>query len=101
MIPVKFPEQNCTCRREGCMDLPTYREYNYEFASIESTSCWEFTEKEVLQMLNAIQSGKRPHIYLSVIGGQPPVSLFIRSGENEGFKDICKKYRARSIETNT
>lgn len=78
MIPVSFPEQNCICRREGCMDLPTFRKYNYEFASIESTSCWEFTDEELVQILKDINSGKRPCIYLSVISGQPPVSLFMR-----------------------
>ena len=78
MIPVNFPEQNCICRREGCMDLATSRKYNYEFASIESTSCWEFTDEELVQILKDINSGKRPCVYLSVISGQPPVSLFMR-----------------------
>ena len=78
MIPVNFPEQNCICRRDGCMDLPTFRKYNYEFASMESTSCWEFSDEDVTQLLKVIESGKRPCVYLSVISGQPPVSLFMR-----------------------
>jgi hypothetical protein len=60
------------------MDLPTSRKYNYEFASMESTSCWEFTDEELAQILKDINSGKRPCVYLSVISGQPPVSLFMR-----------------------
>lgn len=41
-------------------------------------SCWGFTDEELVQILKDVQDGKRPQIFLSVIGGQPPVALYMR-----------------------
>lgn len=82
MFPVRFPEQNSVFRKDGCMDLPAYQEHNQEFNTVEVVSCWEFTDEECIQLLKEIKAGNRPRIFLSVIGGQPPVSLFMRDGDN-------------------
>lgn len=79
MFSVTFPEQNSVFRKDGCMDLPALQEHNPEFDTMEVTSCWEFTDDELVQILKDVKAGKRPQIYLSVIGGQPPVSLYMRS----------------------
>lgn len=81
MIPVKFPEQNSVYKRESCMDLPTFQGYNDQFNAPEITSCWEFTDDEIQKIKDDIENGKRPQLFLSVIGGQPPVALFMRDKE--------------------
>ncbi len=44
----------------------------------EVISCWELSDEEIVLMLKQIQAGQRPAIFLSVIGGQPPVALWVR-----------------------
>ena len=34
-----------------------------------------------MEILKQIKAGKRPAIYMSVIGGQPPVSLWVKSND--------------------
>lgn len=84
MFPVTFPEQNSVFRKDGCMDLPALQEYNHKFDTMEVTSCWEFTDDELVQILKEVKAGKRPQIFLSVIGEQPPVALFMRSDNHAG-----------------
>lgn len=84
MFPVTFPEQNSVFRKDGCMDLPALQEHNPEFDTMEVTSCWKFTDDELVQILKEVKAGKRPQIFLSVIGGQPPVALFMRSDNHAG-----------------
>lgn len=79
MEPVSFKEQNSIFVAEGCGDLPACRQYNEQFQTDEVVSCWEFTDEEIVQILKEIKTSKRPQIFLSVIGGQPPVSLFMRN----------------------
>lgn len=79
MYPVNFPEQNSVFVADGCDDLPAFRQYNEQFQTDEVISCWEFSDEELVRMLEEIKVGKRPQIFLSVVGGQPPVSLFMRS----------------------
>lgn len=83
MYPVRFPEQNSVFVADGCDDLPACKQYNEQFQTDEVISCWEFSDDELVQILKEIQSGKRPRIFLSVIGGQPPVSLFMGSKSYE------------------
>lgn len=83
MFPVTFSEENSVFRKDGCMDLPALQEHNSKFDTMEVTSCWEFTNDELVQILKEIKAGKRPQIFLSVIGGQPPVALFMRSKSND------------------
>lgn len=78
MIPVIFPEVNCTYTADKCLPLPACRQMNEEFNSIEVISCYELTDEEIVLMLKQIKAGHRPAIYLSVIGGQPPVALWLR-----------------------
>lgn len=84
MFPVTFPEENSVFRKDGCMDLPALQEYNHKFDTMEVTSCWEFTDDELAQILKEVKAGKRPQIFLSVIGGQPPVALFMRCDNHAG-----------------
>ena len=51
------------------------------FQTDEVVSCWEFSDDEIIQILKEVKDGKRPQIFLSVVGGQPPVSLFMRMRE--------------------
>lgn len=78
MQPVIFPEQNCTYTADKCLSLPACRQMNEEFHTIEVISCHEFSDEEIVMMLKQIKAGQRPAIFLSVIGGQPPVSLWVR-----------------------
>lgn len=78
MQPVDFPERNCTYTADKCLPLPAYRQMNEEFRSIEVISCHELTDEEIVLMLKQIKDGQRPVIVLSVIGGQPPVALWVR-----------------------
>lgn len=78
MQPVIFPEQNCTYTADKCLPLPACRKMNEEFQTIEVISCHEFSDEEIVVMLKQIKSGQRPAIFLSVIGGQPPVALWLR-----------------------
>ncbi|WP_270522978.1 hypothetical protein [Sellimonas intestinalis] len=78
MYAVEFPEQNSVFAADGCIDLPTCKQYNEQFQTDEMVSCWEFTDEELVKILKDVQEGKRPQIFLSVIGGQPPVALYMR-----------------------
>lgn len=78
MNPVSFPEQNCIYRRRDCMDLPACVIHNDRFETDEVVSCWELSDEEIVMMLKHINAGKRPKIFLSVIGRQPPVALWLR-----------------------
>ena len=78
MNPVVFPEVNCTYTAEKCFPLPACRQINEEFGTIEVISCHEFTDDEVVKILKQIKEGQRPAIFLSVIGGQPPVAMWVR-----------------------
>lgn len=78
MIPVDFPERNCIYTADKCLDLPVCRQMNEEFGTIECISCLEFTDEEIVAMLKQIKEGVRPAIFLSVIGGQPPVAMWVR-----------------------
>lgn len=78
MQSVIFPEQNCTYTADKCLSLPACRQMNEEFHTIEVISCHEFSDEEIVMMLKQIKAGQRPAIFLSVIGGQPPVSLWVR-----------------------
>lgn len=63
------------------MDLPSFQAYNEQFDAPEIMSCWEFTDDEIQKIKDDIENGKRPQLFLSVIGGQPPVALFMRDKE--------------------
>lgn len=78
MIPVYFPGANCIYTADKCLDLPALQKMNEEFKIIEVISCHELTDEEIVLMLKQIKSGQRPAIYLSVIGGQPPVAMWVR-----------------------
>ena len=83
MQPVIFPEQNCTYTANKCLPLPACRQMNEEFHTIEVISCHELTDEEIVMMLNQIKAGQRPAVFLSVIGGQPPVALLLRGDESD------------------
>lgn len=78
MRPVSFPEQNCTYIADKCLPLPACKKLNEEFHTMEVISCYEFTDEEIIMMLKQIKSGHRPAIFLSVIGGKPPVALWLK-----------------------
>lgn len=78
MIPVDFPERNCIYKADKCLDLPACQKMNEEFQTIEVISCYEMTDDEIVFMLKQIKAGQRPAIYLSVLGGQPPVAMWVR-----------------------
>lgn len=78
MIPVDFPEVNCTYTADKCFPLPACQQMNEEFQTVEVISCHELTDEEIVLMLKQIKEGQRPAIYLSVIGGQPPVAMWVR-----------------------
>ena len=63
------------------------RQYNEQFQTDEVVSCWEFSDDEIIQILKEVKDGKRPQIFLSVVVGQPPVSLFMRMRENDCFEN--------------
>lgn len=81
MQPVEFPEQNCTYTAKGCMPLPALRQINEQFQASEVTSCWELSDGELILILNQIRAGQRPAIFLSCVGGQPPVTLWVRDND--------------------
>lgn len=81
MRPVEFPEQNCTYTAEGCMPLPAFQQISEQFQAPEVTSCWELSDEELILILNQIRAGQRPAIFLSCIGGQPPVALWVREND--------------------
>lgn len=81
MRPVEFPEQNCVYTAEGCMPLPAVQQMNEQFQVLEVISCWELSDEELVMILKQIKAGQRPAIFLSVVGGQPPVSLWVRENE--------------------
>lgn len=78
MNPVNFPEQNCTYIADGCLDLPALQCVSEQFLAPEIISCWELSDEEIVLMLKQIEAGQRPAIFLSVIGGQPPVDMWMR-----------------------
>ena len=78
MQPVDFSERNCTYVADGCLHLPACQQMNEEFQTIEVISCHELTDEEIVLMLKQIKEGQRPAIFLSVIGGQPPVALWVK-----------------------
>jgi len=78
MKAVDFPESNCTYTADKCLPLPACRQPNEEFQTIEVISCHELTEKEIKLMLEQIKAGKKPAIFLSIIGGQPPIAMWVR-----------------------
>ena len=78
MIAVDFPESNCTYTADNCLPLPACRQPNKEFQTLEVISCHELTDDEVVKILKQIKEGQRPAIFLSVIGGQPPVAMWVR-----------------------
>lgn len=83
MNPVEFPEQNSVFVADGCDNLPACKQYNKQFQTDEVISLWELSDEDCVEILKQIKAGKRPSIHLSVIGGQPPVSLWVRS-EKDG-----------------
>ena len=83
MNPVRFPEQNSVFRHPGCSDLPALHVHNEKFDTDEVVSCWELTDEELVQILKDVQDGKRPQIFLSVIGGQPPATLYMRGDRGD------------------
>lgn len=78
MIPVNFPEVNCTYTADKCLLLPARQQANEEFQTVEVISCHEFTDEEIVLMLKQIEAGQRPAIFLSVIGSQPSVALWVK-----------------------
>ena len=78
MYPVDFPERNCIYAAEKCLPLPACQQMNEEFQTVEVISCHELTDEEIILMLNQIKAGQSPAVFLSVLGGQPPVSLWVR-----------------------
>ena len=42
---------------------------------------WELSDEELILILNQIKAGQRPAIFLSCIGGQPPVALWVREND--------------------
>ena len=78
MIPVDFPGANCIYTADKCLPLPACKKTNEEFQTVEVISCHDLTDEEIVLMLKQIKAGQRPAIYLSVIGGQPPVALWVK-----------------------
>lgn len=63
------------------MPLPALQQINEQFQAPEVTSCWELSDEELILILNQIKAGQRPAVFLSVIGGQPPVALWVREND--------------------
>lgn len=78
MKPISFSEQNTVFTASGCDDLPALKIHNEQFDCDEIVSCWELSEEDLRELNRQAEDGKRPAIYLSVIGGQPPVSLYVK-----------------------
>lgn len=79
MEPVNFEQVNRRYVKDGCDDLPVYECYNDQYNTKECISCFELTDEEIEIVKRQIEEGKRPAVYLSVLGGQPPVGLWIRN----------------------
>ena len=82
MNPVMFPEANCVYVADKCLPLPVLRVHSAKFDATECISLLEFTDEEIVTMLKQIKNGVRPAIYLSVIGGQPPVALWLKENQD-------------------
>ena len=78
MKPIKFPESNCYYVADGCNVLPVYSQMNKQFGMPENISCWELSDQDLALILRLLKAGQRPAICLSVIGGQPPVALWVK-----------------------
>lgn len=76
MNPIEFPQQNSEYIDDRCNKLPTFKTINKQFGADEITSCWELDNEDIIHMLKQIKEGIRPVVYVSVIGGQPPIRLF-------------------------
>ena len=63
------------------MPLPALQQISEQFQATEVTSCWELSDEELILILNQIRAGQRPAIFLSVVGGQPPVALWVREND--------------------
>lgn len=70
MKPVEFEGANCTYTAPGCGALPTRREIDGEHLSV--TSVWKPSAED----LAALNTGGC--ICLNVMGGQPPVALWVQ-----------------------
>ncbi|MBO4992402.1 MAG: hypothetical protein J6E42_09645 [Firmicutes bacterium] len=70
MDPVRFEGMNGTFVKEGCGDLPARIEQ--EDGHLSVISCWKPSEVD-LKILNAGGC-----VCLNVIGGQPPVALWVQ-----------------------
>lgn len=70
MKPVKFEGMNCTYTAPDCEDLPARCELEGEHLSV--LSAWKPSEED-LKLLNAGGC-----VCLSVLGGQPPVALWVQ-----------------------
>lgn len=86
MKPVDFQERNTVFVANGCENLPACKLENEKFGTSEVISCWEFDEEDVKLLTEQLAKGETPRIYLSVLGGQPPVWLhcgspFVKEGE--------------------
>lgn len=69
MEPIKVKQTNCVYTAPGCGDLPVVREVDEE-GHLSVTSAWK-PSAEDLEVLNAGGC-----ICLTVLGGQPPVSMW-------------------------
>ena len=78
MNAVNFDEVNCIYKAPKCGDLPVCVQENEEFETKECVSCWELSDEEIAIIQQQISEGKHPAVYLAVIGGQPPVGMWIR-----------------------
>lgn len=62
--------------------MPACKQYNEQFATDEVISLWRFSDDDLADILKQIKAGIRPAIHLDVIGGQPPVSMWVRKNED-------------------
>lgn len=83
MQAVDFPRRNCTHTAEGCLPLPTCVQHNEQFDTQEVISCFELEDKDIAVMLQQLKNGERPAVFLCVVGGQPPVQMWVR-GVDDG-----------------
>lgn len=84
MKPVMFEEAHALMVAENCIGLPTAIRHNNQFNADEYISCWEPGDDELAIMLKDLSSGKRPRIYVNVIGGQPPMYIGTDAPKMEG-----------------
>lgn len=66
MKPIKFKDANGVCKKQGCGDLPVLSTKDGF-----KVSCWVMTEEEKKMFL---ETGE---IWISVYGGQPPISVSV------------------------